>query len=132
MKNVFLSYADKDSKYAGELAKVLKARGFHVWLDDVEIAPGDNWGYAVGRALSNADAMVVLVSPAAVESKAVQREIDFALSERRFKHRLIPVVVRPTKKIPWILQKQHLFEAPSGKRPATFRKVADHLGTFAE
>ena len=48
--------------------------------------------------------MVVLVSPQAAESDSVRREIEYALGAARYAQRLIPVVVRPTNKLPWILE----------------------------
>jgi hypothetical protein len=73
MKNkIFLSYAHRDLKSARELARVLKKHGLGVWPDE-EIAPGENWWEQTGKALSEADAMVVLLSPEAVESSEVQR-----------------------------------------------------------
>jgi hypothetical protein len=124
--NIFLSYAHRDAKWARQLAASLKKRGLDVWFDD-EINAGANVWEETGKALSQADAMVVLLSPDAVESTHVQREIDFALTERRFKNRLIPVVVRPTKNIPWILQKQPIVIARPHKLPAAFREVGDKL-----
>jgi hypothetical protein len=34
----------------------------------------------------------------------VRNEIEQALSSSRFRDRLVPVIVRPTKDIPWILR----------------------------
>jgi hypothetical protein len=45
-----------------------------------------------------------LLSPDSVASEWVRREIEFAISLPRFKDRLIPVLVRPTREVPWILQ----------------------------
>ena len=42
-------------------------------------------------------------SPAAGKSERVHREVDFALGSRRYADRLIPVVVKPTRDMPWIL-----------------------------
>jgi hypothetical protein len=126
--NIFLSYSMHDSKWARDLATVLKKEGLHVW-SDAEISPGENWADEIGRALSDANAMVVLISPDAVGSRWVQKEIDFALSQQRFKNRLIPVVVRPTKGIPWILEKQQPIIVAPRKRTAAFRQVADRLLT---
>ena len=47
--------------------------------------------------------MVVIVSPAAGKSERVHREVEFALGSRRYADRLIPVVVKPTRDMPWIL-----------------------------
>jgi hypothetical protein len=101
---VFLSYAKRDDKLAQALRTELERGGIEVWDAAAKLTPGDNWALAQGKALADAEAMVVLLSPAALASDHVQREIDYALGEPRFKGRLIPVVVRPLKEIPWILE----------------------------
>jgi hypothetical protein len=101
---VFLSYAKRDDKLAQALRAALEKGGFEVWDAASRLTPGDNWALEQGKALADATAMVVLLSPAALASDHVQREIDYALGEPRFKGRLIPVVVRPVKEIPWILE----------------------------
>jgi hypothetical protein len=101
---VFLSYAQRDDKLAQALRAALEKGGFQVWDPAARLTPGDNWALEQGKALDDAEAMVVLLSPAALASDYVQREIDYALGEPRFKGRLIPVVVRPVKEIPWILE----------------------------
>ena len=127
---VFLSYAHHDEKPARELAQWLKKQGLGVWSDE-DFAPGDNLHEKIGKALSQADAMVVLISPQSVESKFVQSEIDFALTQPRFRNRLIPLVLRPTENIPWILEKQQMVVVRPGKRAAAFRQVADQLSAAA-
>ena len=101
---VFLSYSERDDKTAQALRIELEKGGFEVWDAAARLTPGDNWALEQGKALDDAEAMVVLLSPAALASDNVQREIDYALGEPRFKGRLIPVVVRPVKEIPWILE----------------------------
>ena len=101
---VFLSYAERDDKPAQALRTELEKGGFEVWDPAARLTPGDNWALEEGKALKEAEAIVVLLSPAALASDHVKREIDYALGEPRFKDRLIPVVVRPVKEIPWILE----------------------------
>jgi hypothetical protein len=102
---VFLSYAQSDERWAKELHARLSAAGFSVWNANLEVLPGDNWARAIAGALEQSDAMVVLVSPDALESQFVRHEIEYALGSMRFKGRLVQVVVRPTAKLPWILRK---------------------------
>lgn len=101
---VFLSHAERDDKLAQALRAELEKGGFEVWDAEARLTPGDNWALEQGKALKDAAAMVVLLSPAALASDRVKREIDYALGEPRFKGRLFPVVVRPVKEIPWILE----------------------------
>jgi hypothetical protein len=76
-----------------------------VWDPESELAPGDNWPLEIGKALASAEAMIVLVSPAAADSKMLREEVSYALGSRKFKDRLIPVIIRPTSKMPWILKR---------------------------
>jgi hypothetical protein len=101
---VFISHSDEDKRWANEIATKLKEAGLHVWDPDAELYPGDNWHLEIGKALAAANAMIVLMSPAAAESKLLREEISYAIGSERFRDRLIPVVVRPTNKMPWILK----------------------------
>jgi TIR domain-containing protein len=69
--------------------------------------PGDNWADKVGQALRESEAMVVLVTPSALESNSLRRDIDYALTQKRFKGRLVPVLAGNAQhfqgwSIPWI------------------------------
>lgn len=126
MKRVFVSYDNADLAVARQVAKQLEDAGHKVWFAEDSVFPGDNWAQLVGKALDKSDAMVVLISPASMKSDWVRREIDFALSSPRYRGRLIPVIVRPTSDIPWILKRfpkvhigKHIAEAG--------RKIADYV-----
>jgi len=101
---IFLSYVGSEKAYAKALASQLVKRGFSVWTD-VEVLPGDNFWLQKGKALKESRAMVVLLSPDSVRSKNVRREIEYALGNPNYEGRLLPVVVRPTRDIPWILRR---------------------------
>jgi hypothetical protein len=101
---VFLSYGRSDEPLARELRARLSAAGLDVWDVNREVLPGDNWARAAASALEQADAMVVLISPASLESQSVRREIEYALGSERFEGRLVPVVVRRGAHLPWILR----------------------------
>lgn len=107
---VFLSYSHKDIEIAKKIAKELSEFDLDVWNAETEIMPGDNWAEKVSNALKESDAMVVLITPDSLESRTVQREIEYALGNNSYNNRLIPVLVGseesvPEKSIPWILQK---------------------------
>jgi hypothetical protein len=107
---VFICYASQDQKLANQVAAALTAAGFDVWYDKSEILPGDNWGEKVSEGLKKSQAMVVLVTPAALESKEVQSSISYALGDKSYRRRLIPVFVGnvedlPSDRMPWILKK---------------------------
>lgn len=55
--------------------------------------------------------MVALLSPDSVASRDNRAEIEFALVSPHFRDRLIPVLVKPTDDVPWILRKQRFIRA---------------------
>jgi hypothetical protein len=124
--NVYISYSGADEKWADQLRTALGDHDIDVWNPASQIAPGQNWGLKYGNALKNADAVVVLLSPASVKSDWVRHEIEFALSSPQFRDRLIPVIVRPTDDIPWILRKQQIIRATKDT-DETARRIASVL-----
>jgi hypothetical protein len=102
---VFLSYVPSDREVAKELAGLLEKAGHDVWFADDALFPGENWASQIGKALKESGAMVVLISPLAMKSGSVRQEIEFALGASQFRGRLIPVMVKATPDIPWILKK---------------------------
>lgn len=90
-----------------QVLQALKNAGLDVWDEDYDIYPGDNWAKVTGEALEQADAMVVLLTPEALDSKNVRREILYTLGVEKFENRLIGVLVgvdheRARKKVPTI------------------------------
>lgn len=121
---VFLSYASPDRQLAAELAKRLDKEGYEVWFADDRLFPGDNWSLAIGKALEESDAMVVLLSPESVRSEWVRREIEYALSSKKYKDRLIAVLVRPTRDFPWILERFPMIRAARSTAETSKRILA--------
>jgi len=62
-----------------------------VWMDRLDISPGQRWDRAVEAALTNCQRMVVILSPAAVNSTNVREEVSFALAEQKT---VVPVIYR--------------------------------------
>lgn len=120
---VYLSFAPQDAKVAAVLRTGLAQAGFEVWDATKEVLPGDNWALELGKALQRAQVMVVLLSPASLAATWVQREIEYALGDERFKGRLVPVVVRSVKEIPWILEKLDVIRIDSNPERQSERVV---------
>lgn len=114
---VFISSAASDAPLARELTLRLKAAGVEAWNPTMQALPGANVSAELGRALDQAEAVIVLVSPAAMKSPGVRREIQFALGEERFQDRLILVLAKqtPSEAIPWILRKLQWAKGDAGK-----------------
>ncbi len=126
---VFISYAHKDEAIAKEISSQLSEAGLKVWLGARELLPGENWSLGVGKALERSNAMVVLLSPDAVKSEVVRREVAFALASPRYEERVVPVVIRPTKEVPWFLARLQAIQGFGGSRMSKqiAQKIADAL-----
>ena len=105
---VFLSHSRADAPLAARVCEGLRREGMEVRHPDLHL-PGDNWAANVGRALEESEAMVVLLTPAAVDSRQVMREIEYALGARNYGNRLVPVAVgdpgRISGSVPWIVRR---------------------------
>ena len=129
---VFISYTHSDAALAKKIVATLAAAGLEVW-DDREILPGDNWAEQVAQALKESEAMVVLLTPEATRSRWVRHEIEYALGEKRYSKRLIPVLVGDPadfsqEDIPWILWRFQMIKlAEYDKEEEGIQQIAQTL-----
>ncbi len=132
---IFLSYTQSDRGWARKLSGDLEAAGFQVFDPVDELFPGDNWSLEIGKALDESQAMVVLISPAAVRSPWVQREIQYALGAEKYQDRLIPVEVEPTTEFPWVLRHVKWIRGnpqEAGRQIAEILQAAGELDVHAD
>lgn len=101
----FFSYSRQDSSFVLRLAKDLKSSGAPVWLDQLDIKPGQLWDKSTERALAAASRVLVVLSVASIESENVMDEVAFALDEKKT---VIPIVYEECR-IPFRLRRlQHI------------------------
>ncbi len=130
---VFISYSSKDEALASKLVESLEQSGLDAWYCKREVLPGDNWAEKTAQGLKESDAMVVLVTPDALNSDAVQHNVSYALSEKHFSNRLIPVIVGDsedfaTERIPWIFNRLKTVKlSKDGKNEEQFKQIAQVL-----
>src|SRR5438552_3078570 len=96
-RGVFLSHASADRPLADAVVRTLRAHGIAVWYSTTDLRGAQQWHDEIGRALQRSDWFVVLLSPAAVRSPWVKREVMYALSAVEFVDRIVPVMVRRCK-----------------------------------
>ena len=89
---MFFSYARADAEFALKLAKSLRSVGANVWIDQLDIQAGEHWDRAVEQALTEAGSLLIILSPAATDSRNVMDEVSFALEKNK---RVLPVVYKP-------------------------------------
>ena len=91
--DVFLSYSREDKARVLEFAGVLRAAGVNIWIDQGGIDGAALWGESIMRALEGAKVLLLMVSPSAVSSHNVAKEVMLT-SER--KGNILPVHLEPT------------------------------------
>lgn len=78
-QKVFVSYRRADSAAADAVLARLEAEGYGVWLDRSDIEGGKRWRIAIEQALQDCDAVVFMISQAALQSDEVYKELVRAL-----------------------------------------------------
>ena len=76
-KYLFLSYVRADEESANSLMDKLVAAGYNMWYD-ADIPGGAEWDSIIETKIRGASGLILLLSPNAVESKFVRREVKFA------------------------------------------------------
>jgi hypothetical protein len=127
----YLSYAWPDQDLAKELYDGLQKAGHEVWFDKYELDPGYVWGRRIDKALKTSQAMIVLISPDAMKSKEVRREIGYALVTQNFAFRVLPVYVKPTYHATGYLKRLKGVRVGADHRKA-IRQVKTALDRFEE
>jgi hypothetical protein len=127
---VFISHSEREDSLAQTLRAPLQRAGFDVL--DPEEGGGGNLPLAIGKALERAQAMLVLLSPDSVGSGWVQKELEYALGNARFRGRVVPVLVRPTADVPWILRQLHMVDVTHDAPPGAVRKIVDAVKAIPE
>jgi nucleoside 2-deoxyribosyltransferase len=63
MPSVFISHSSRDAEWARLFAQSLKQRGVTVWIDDLDVSPGESVRDALESGLRRSDVIVALVDP---------------------------------------------------------------------
>lgn len=115
-REVFLSHASSDRRLAERLVAALEAHRVPVWYSKAQLRGAQAWHDEIGEALNRCDWLIVLLTPAAVRSEWVKREVTFALIERRYRRRIIPVLARDCRfsRLSWTLAGMQMIDLRAG------------------
>src|SRR5262249_34162366 len=91
MAYVYISYSQKDLEVATKLQDALQSRGHTIRIDEQDNVSGRAWTAQIDQAISNAEILIVLLSPDSVESRLTRSAISLA---RRLQKPIIPVLVQ--------------------------------------
>lgn len=91
MSGCFISYATEDRVLVDHIADRLRHSRHEVWIDRKDIPGGANWESEIQSAIAQADVCLVAVTPDAVQSEWVKREIALARAAGK---RVVPILLR--------------------------------------
>src|SRR5437773_8008065 len=94
MREVFLSHASRDHTQAKRLRDLLVAHGIKVWFSPHHIRGAQQWQDEIGEALARCGWFILMLSPNAVKSMWVKRELNYALIQERYERRIIPLLFK--------------------------------------
>jgi len=89
---VFLSHSSRNKGFVTKLATVLRRHNVPVWLSETNLAGAQQWHDEIGQALKRCDWFLVVLSPSSVKSEWVKRELLFALQQKQYQGRIVPVL----------------------------------------
>jgi hypothetical protein len=95
LPRIFVSHATEDTEFAERLAADLRARELDVWLDTSHLGPGD-FVDRISRALNARDILILILSPAALNSHWVPDEMNAAIIRYKQGFMKPPIVVTVT------------------------------------
>ncbi len=115
MREVFLSHASQDHKAARRLRDFLVAHDVLVWFSPHHILGAQQWKDEIGGALARCGWFVVLLTPHAVKSMWVKRELNYALIEKRYQGRIVPLLLESCdfRALSWILPQFQMIDLAS-------------------
>jgi hypothetical protein len=94
-REIFLSHSSQDREFATSIVDVLRAHGLPVWYAPTNILGAQQWHDEIGKALDRCDWFAIIVSPNAIQSMWVKRELNFALQQTRLVEKIVPILYQP-------------------------------------
>jgi formylglycine-generating enzyme required for sulfatase activity len=129
---VFISYSRKDLAFADRLDATLKARGLEALIDRTEIYSFEDWWKRIQALIGEADTVIFVLSPDAVDSDICRKEVAYAASLNK---RFAPIVCRPVdaSKVPPELSRLNFISFEDDPRfESNADKLAQALSTDIE
>lgn len=128
--DVFVSHASADAEAAVSLCTQLELLGLRAWIAPRDIGPGAHYAESIIDGLERSRAVLMLVSPAALSSPHVLREIERAVSLRRSLFPIRVADVQPEGALAYLLSGCQWLDRWRQDDPATARQLASALGAL--
>ncbi len=106
MKNkIFLSHNSEDKHIVKKLANELQNQGADIWIDELEILPGEKLIERIGNGINDSALLIAFISSRSIISNWVKKELSLALTKEINIGKLfvIPVLIDDAE-IPFYIQ----------------------------
>lgn len=77
---IFLSHSKKDSDFIHKIARLLQSSGIKVWLDDIELLPGQSLSKKIFEAIPTNEVFFLYLTKHSLGSAWVEEELESALT----------------------------------------------------
>ncbi|MBM4042425.1 MAG: toll/interleukin-1 receptor domain-containing protein [Planctomycetes bacterium] len=94
-REAFISHSGQDRAFVRRLSRRLRTWGIKTWHSEAHLVGGQLWYDEIGKALARCDWFLLVISPAAMSSKWVRRELAYALAVDRYTDRMVPILHKP-------------------------------------
>lgn len=106
MSHVFLSYDHDNHHFADQVTDKLEGKNIKIWQDIHDLRGGDRWADEIDKAISDAYAIIVILTPESEVSSFVTYEWSFAMGKSKL---VIPLLFQKCETIhPKLEQFQYL------------------------
>jgi hypothetical protein len=100
-KKIFISHASQDNKFVDNLRESLEIQGLETWVDFSRLIGGDELEAEIKQAIEQSRAFIVVLSPNAINSSWVLKEVDYAQEMKKKQkqpedYRVIPLLLPGT------------------------------------
>ena len=92
--HIFISYSAKDKDFVDRLSADLQHEGYDVWVDRQRLVAGASWVIATDKAISTAQAFIIVISKSSIRSSWVMYELDMAFHRYiKRKVKIYPILI---------------------------------------
>lgn len=123
---VFISHATADRRRAQRLGRLLAEHGIDYWFSREHLEHGENWYRGIGSALEKCNWLVVIVTRAAIGNRWVRDEVTYALLDRRYRNRVVPLLFEDgdLRRLAWSIQSIQYIDFRGGWQPGSNQLVS--------
>jgi len=124
----FVSYSSINQEFATKFVKGLRAGGYPVWFDLLDMPAGSRRDDEVEKALRECSIFMIILTPASITSENVKDEIGYAIDHGK---RILPVLLEACD-VPLRLRRFEYVDFTTRSFEEGFESARELLGNLTE